>query len=172
MLFRSRATAGLSAAPEYLSCDWILRQFGTSRALAQKSYRAFVAEGAKAPSPWEKLEGQLILGDEAFVTRLACDRRDLREVRREQRAGHVDVPAPVPDRRARPGRRRAAGAAPRAPDADRVDRPVRRLGRPLLRGHGDPDRHRLAGRRVPNPGGLRPKRTMSQTSDWCTPKRG
>ncbi|KPK14843.1 MAG: addiction module toxin RelE [Betaproteobacteria bacterium SG8_41] len=80
-----RATAGLSAAPQYLTCDWILSQFGTSRALAQEHYRAFVAEGMKAPSPWERLEAQVILGDEAFIATLGRNRHDLREVRREQR---------------------------------------------------------------------------------------
>ena len=40
-----RATAGLSAAPELLTTDWLLGQFGGSRATAQQRYREFVKEG-------------------------------------------------------------------------------------------------------------------------------
>ena len=80
-----RATAGLDPVPEYLTCDWILSQFGRHRAVAQKRYRTFVAEGVKAPSPWEQLKAQMILGDEAFVATLKHPGRRLTEVRREQR---------------------------------------------------------------------------------------
>jgi putative transposase len=80
-----RATAGLSLVPRYLTCDWILSQFGKSRVATQKRYRAFVAEGMKAPSPWEKLEAQMILGNEAFIATLRRPGSDVREVRREQR---------------------------------------------------------------------------------------
>ena len=45
----------------------------------------FVAEGMKAPSPWEKLEAQMILGNEAFIATLRRPGSDVREVRREQR---------------------------------------------------------------------------------------
>src|SRR4051794_11921742 len=54
-----RATAGLDAVPTFLTVEWILSQFGRQRAGAQRRYRAFVAEGSKLPSPWEKLQGQI-----------------------------------------------------------------------------------------------------------------
>jgi len=80
-----RATAGLDAAPRYLTCDWILSQFGRRRAASQNSYRAFVAEGITVASPWERLKAQVILGDETFVRTLKRPDRRLLEVRREQR---------------------------------------------------------------------------------------
>jgi putative transposase len=80
-----RATAGLSPAPGYLTCDWILGQFGRHQSAAQKRYRAFVAEGIKAPSPWKGLEAQVILGSAAFIAKLKRPRHGLREMRREQR---------------------------------------------------------------------------------------
>ena len=39
-----RATAGLASAPEFLSTDWVLRQFGRDLAQAKKLYREFVRE--------------------------------------------------------------------------------------------------------------------------------
>jgi len=80
-----RATAGLVPVPEYLTCDWVLNQFGKHQAVAQERYRKFVAEGIKTTSPWEKLEAQLALGDEAFLATLRRPSRGLTEVRRDQR---------------------------------------------------------------------------------------
>ena len=80
-----RATAGLSKGPGYLTCDWILSQLGGSKAAAQQRYRAFVAEGIKAASPWDRLEAQVILGNEAFIATLRRPGHGVREVRREQR---------------------------------------------------------------------------------------
>jgi hypothetical protein len=40
-----RATAGVTSGPEFLTSDWVLAQFGKSRAAAQKRYREFVREG-------------------------------------------------------------------------------------------------------------------------------
>jgi putative transposase len=80
-----RATAGVSPVPGYLTCDWILSQFGTSKATAQQRYQGFVSEGIKAPAPWDKLEAQMVLGNEAFIAKLKRPGRGVREVRREQR---------------------------------------------------------------------------------------
>jgi len=80
-----RATAGLSPAPDYLTCDWVLSQFGRHQGAAQKRYRAFVAEGVAAPGPWEKLEAQVVLGSAAFIAQLKRPRHGIREVRRDQR---------------------------------------------------------------------------------------
>src|SRR5574342_189369 len=43
-----KATAGLDRAPEFLTVDWILNQFGTKRGQAQDRYAAFVREGLES----------------------------------------------------------------------------------------------------------------------------
>lgn len=83
-----RATAGLEGAPAYLRIEWVLAQFGKQRAAAQRKYREFVAEGIGAASPWINLQGQVLLGGEKFVARLAPglhERRSLKEIPRKQR---------------------------------------------------------------------------------------
>jgi REP element-mobilizing transposase RayT/plasmid stabilization system protein ParE len=79
-----RATAGLEAAPSFLTVDWILGQFGRNRRTAQEAYREFVAEGRGA-SPWDALVGQVFLGSERFVRRLQAKAGPLSEVPRRQR---------------------------------------------------------------------------------------
>lgn len=66
-----RATLGQVAPPPFLTVDWVLDQFGPDRAAAQEAYRRFVRAGTEAPSPWDSLRGQVLLGGEAFVERLA-----------------------------------------------------------------------------------------------------
>jgi putative transposase len=73
------ATAGLAPVPEFLSTDWILAQFGKSRAQAQKQYREFVRDGS-ASRPWEDLKGQIYLGSEAFIEKHAAPNKDLKEI--------------------------------------------------------------------------------------------
>ncbi len=83
-----QATAGLAATPPFLMVDWLLSQFGERRATAQRKYRAFVAEGIGQRSPWEQVQGQVLLGSERFVARLAPglqDKRQLKEIPRRQR---------------------------------------------------------------------------------------
>ena len=66
-----RATLGRIAKPDFLAVDWLLEQFAADRATAQEAYRRFVREGLRAPSPWEALRGQILLGGDRFVERLA-----------------------------------------------------------------------------------------------------
>jgi len=83
-----RATAGLSRAPQFLTRAWLLAQFGRNRHVAEQRYRRFVAEGINQPSPWNKLTGQILLGPESFVKKLARRLRQtetLREIPRRQR---------------------------------------------------------------------------------------
>ncbi|MEX5282732.1 MAG: transposase [Nitrospiraceae bacterium] len=83
-----RATAGLAATPPFLAVDWLLSQFGHQRLAAQRKYRAFVAEGMGQGSPWEHVQGQVLLGSERFIDRLRVglqDKRALQEIPREQR---------------------------------------------------------------------------------------
>jgi putative transposase len=82
-----RATAGEAMAPEYMTIDWILAQFGTRTHGAQKQYQGFVAEGIGTPGPWERLQGQIYLGGRAFVKKHQPD-RVIREVPRKQTQAH------------------------------------------------------------------------------------
>jgi hypothetical protein len=64
------ATCGQAAAPEWLQTDWILAQFGRQRASAIRKYVQFVHEGARLPSVWTQLQGQIYLGSEAFIKKI------------------------------------------------------------------------------------------------------
>jgi len=78
-----RATAGLGSAPEFLSTDWILEQFGKSRSRAQQHYREFVRDGM-ASRPWDDLRGQIFLGSQAFIQKHASAKANLKEIPRAQ----------------------------------------------------------------------------------------
>ena len=72
----------------FLTVDWLLSQFGKQRAAAQRKYRAFVTDGIGQRSPWEQLQGQVLLGSDRFVARMAPmlqDKRGLKEIPRRQR---------------------------------------------------------------------------------------
>mgnify|MGYP003382189073 CR=1 FL=1 len=62
-----RVTAGMEAAPHWLSVEAVIGQFGDQGMLAQKVYRDFVLDGVCAPSPWAGLRGQTYLGGERFL---------------------------------------------------------------------------------------------------------
>lgn len=64
------ATCGQASAPEWLQTDWILAQFGRQRASAIRKYVQFVHEGARLPSVWTQLQGQIYLGSVAFVKKM------------------------------------------------------------------------------------------------------
>jgi len=88
-----RATAGRCTPPSWLQIDWVLAQFGRSRAAAQTRYRQFVREGVGKASPWGVLQGQMVLGKEGFLEQLAPLLRgsaDLQEIPLAQR--HADRP--------------------------------------------------------------------------------
>ena len=57
--------------PPGLATEWILDQFAGTRAIARRRYAKFVHEGIGVPGPWEEVKGQMLLGSEAFVERLA-----------------------------------------------------------------------------------------------------
>ena len=65
-----RASMGLVESEPFLAVDGLLAQFAKRRAVAQARYARFVAEGIKAPSPWQDLNGQIFLGDERFVEKM------------------------------------------------------------------------------------------------------
>lgn len=64
------ATCGQVASPPWLQTDWILGQFGARRSSAIAKYVTFVHEGARLPSIWTQLQGQIYLGSEAFVKKM------------------------------------------------------------------------------------------------------
>lgn len=64
------AMCGQAAVPAWLQTDWILGQFGQRRANAIAKYVTFVHEGARLPSVWAQLRGQIFLGSDAFVRKM------------------------------------------------------------------------------------------------------
>jgi len=60
-----RATAGDISAPGFLRVDWLLSQFGESRAKAQAEYTSFVHHD-DMDSPWDGLNGPDVLGSDEF----------------------------------------------------------------------------------------------------------
>ncbi len=65
-----RAMTGQADAPRWLTTDALLSAFGPERGAAMRRYGQFVAEGAKAAPLWSRLQGQVYLGDAAFVARM------------------------------------------------------------------------------------------------------
>lgn len=82
-----RATAGEGSTPEFLTVDWILGRFGNRYREARKKYRTFVTEGIEAPSPWERLQGQIYLGGKDFIKKHQPNRK-IREIPRRQTQAH------------------------------------------------------------------------------------
>ena len=82
-----RATAGEASTPEFLTVDSLLGQYCSRDREARKKYRTFVAEGIEAPSPWEKLQGQIYLGGKDFIKKHQPDRK-IREIPRRQSQGY------------------------------------------------------------------------------------
>jgi hypothetical protein len=81
-------TCGQAPVPEWLQPDWILAQFGRQRSSAIRKYIEFVHEGARLPSVWTQLQGQIYLGSEAFVKKMQVQiekRPALDEIPRAQR---------------------------------------------------------------------------------------
>lgn len=81
-------TAGMKKAPDYLTTDWILGLFGKNKVKAQKLYRRFVKEGIDTSSPWEELQGQVLLGKEEFIDKfkeMLYDKIEIKEIPRTQR---------------------------------------------------------------------------------------
>ncbi len=64
------ATCGQTVSPPWLQMDWILGQFGQRRSSAIAKYVRFIHEGARLPSVWTQLQGQIYLGSEAFVKQM------------------------------------------------------------------------------------------------------
>ena len=87
-----RAMIGAEPAPAWLAVDGLLRGFGRTRSEARMKYIDFVRAGVGLPSIWDQLTGQIYLGGEAFVQRMATltkEKSDPLEVPRAQRRPQV-----------------------------------------------------------------------------------
>ncbi len=78
-----RATAGLGRVEKFMTIDWILSQFGSRKAEAQRRYREFVREGL-GEQPWDKLRGQIYLGGDKFIEEHTDGGVSIEEVPRDQ----------------------------------------------------------------------------------------
>lgn len=81
-------TAGLKRPHRCLTTDWVLGQLGKKRGEAEQRYRELVKASREAPSIWQQVKAQELLGDEGFVTRLTAYIRrqeDITEIPRSQR---------------------------------------------------------------------------------------
>src|SRR3989337_1862993 len=66
-----RATAGQEPPHSCLTREWILGQFGRTRAKAEKEYRQFVKWGIGKETIWHEVKGQTLLGEDDFVDSFA-----------------------------------------------------------------------------------------------------
>jgi len=83
-----RYTAGIAKPAEYLTTNWIIGLFGKNEKEAQKLYRRFVKDGIDGISPWEELQGQILLGEDPFIDKyrdLLHSKVQVKEIPRTQR---------------------------------------------------------------------------------------
>ena len=88
-----QAMLARTAPPPWLHVRWLMSQFGNSPQAAVAAYVDHVRAGVDLPSVWERLQGQMYLGDAEFVeetgkkigTRLLADA----EIPRLQRRASV-----------------------------------------------------------------------------------
>ena len=66
-----RATAGRTAAPDWLETGWLLAQLAPQPGPARKAYAGFVAEGMGPATGWRPEPRGGVLGGESFRTQLA-----------------------------------------------------------------------------------------------------
>ena len=82
------ATAGMVQAHPCLTVDEILSHFGSRKASAQEKYREFVQAGIHAPSLWDDLQAQSLLGAEGFAEtfrHLLAEKQQIQEIPKGQR---------------------------------------------------------------------------------------
>ena len=83
-----RGTVGKEEPHSCMTPDWILGQFNQRRGQAEERYREFVRAGIGQKGLWDKVKGQIILGEEGFIREMTdyVERsRDVREIPRRQR---------------------------------------------------------------------------------------
>jgi putative transposase len=65
------ATVGRQPAPAWLAVGDVLELFARNVGTAQRAYQRFVRDGIRGSSPWEEVRGQIFLGSESFLKRMA-----------------------------------------------------------------------------------------------------
>ena len=85
-----RPMLGVAPVPPALAIEWVLDQFARTRATARRRYAKFVHDGIGVPGPWEEVKGQVLLGSEVFIERLAPQLQECstREIPKRQRLVH------------------------------------------------------------------------------------
>ena len=78
------STAGLADCPDFLSPDWMLRQFGKQKKSAELQYQTYVHAGVGQNSPWINLRRQILLGDDEFIANMEALLSDVGEIREFQ----------------------------------------------------------------------------------------
>ena len=91
------ATVGEADASGFLSIDWILSQFHQNRKKAQRSYREFVISGIEKEAPWKDVRGRIILGKDAFVTKIKGLLEEKEEIAEFPRVERFAARAPLVD---------------------------------------------------------------------------
>jgi putative transposase len=66
-----RASAGLEDLPAFVDAPTLLAHFANALPAARRRYVAFVEAGLRTPSPWERLQQQVLLGEQAFLRKVA-----------------------------------------------------------------------------------------------------
>lgn len=87
------AAAGFRAPPRWLTCEWLLSQFGRTPLQQQSGYRSFVLQGVGQPALREPPRGP-IFGDDRFIEEQRNyleGQREVREIPRRERL--VDRPS-------------------------------------------------------------------------------
>lgn len=81
------AMCGEMPMPTWLCTDWLLSQFGDTRSIAVTTYAKFVRAGLGEPCIWNKLNGQIFLGSEAFAQQMqrSSGQETMTEIPRAQR---------------------------------------------------------------------------------------
>jgi putative transposase len=62
-----RATVGLDPCPPWLAVEGVLERYRDHKAGPRAGYAEHVAAGIGAPSPWDRVVGQLCLGNDQFI---------------------------------------------------------------------------------------------------------
>ncbi len=65
-----RVTAGELKALDWMKPTWLLEQFSGEPDGSRRAYRKFVAQDAGLASPWERLKGQIWLGEAVFLSEM------------------------------------------------------------------------------------------------------
>lgn len=81
-------TAGLRAAPDYLTVGWVRSFFSSNQGEAQKLYREFVSRGIDEESLDDDIKSRVLLGQTEFIEKcreFISEKKKCKEIPRKQR---------------------------------------------------------------------------------------